>query len=290
MKKVLILGSEGQIGRPLSSHLQMKGYSINGIDILNGIKHDLRSISQQTEEAFADTDMVIFLAYDVGGSRYLESYQSSTQFLNNNLKIMLNVFSLIEKYNKDFFFASSQMSNMQFSPYGSLKLIGEHYTKILRGKTIKFWNVFGYEEDVSKAHVITDFIDSALIYSEIKMLTNGSEERQFLHVDECSKAIACLIENYDFLSCEVSYDVTSFEYTKILEVAKIIGNMTGVRIVPGNRVDQIQNSTRNEPSREILRFWTPQLSIEDGIRAVLDESRLKLRERVLKRDSSSGKC
>ena len=36
----------------------------------------------------------------------------------NNLLIMSNVFSLLKKHNRKFIFASSQMSNMDFSPYG----------------------------------------------------------------------------------------------------------------------------------------------------------------------------
>ena len=57
---------------------------------------------------------------------------------------MAQTFGFLEKYKKPFVFASSQMSNMSYSPYGVLKRVGELYTRSLKGLTVKFWNVYGY--------------------------------------------------------------------------------------------------------------------------------------------------
>jgi hypothetical protein len=38
---------------------------------------------------------------------------------------MANTFNLLKKYKKRFVFASSQMSNMSYSPYGVMKRVGE---------------------------------------------------------------------------------------------------------------------------------------------------------------------
>ena len=92
---------------------------------------------------------------------------------------MGNVFKLLKKHKKKFIFASSQMSNMDFSPYGTLKRLGEDVTKSLNGVYVKFWNVYGIEKDIEKSHVITDFILMALKKKKIKMLTNGNESRSF---------------------------------------------------------------------------------------------------------------
>ena len=74
---------------------------------------------------------VFFLAFDVGGSRYLKKYQHTFDFINNNTHLMAQAFDALNKYNKPFVFASSQMSNMSYSPYGVLKRVGELYTKSL---------------------------------------------------------------------------------------------------------------------------------------------------------------
>jgi nucleoside-diphosphate-sugar epimerase len=91
-----------------------------------------------------------------------------------------NVFALLEKYNKRFIFASSQMSNMSYSPYGVMKRVGELYTTSLRGLIVKFWNVYGIEKDYEKSHVITDFIRKGFEEGDFEMMTDGTEERQFL--------------------------------------------------------------------------------------------------------------
>ena len=102
---------------------------------------------------------------------------------------MHNTFSYLEMYPKPFIFASTQMSNMNHSAYGTLKRIGEHYTTILKGHIVRFWNTYGIENDPHKTHVITDFINSAISNKSILMRTTGEEKRQFLHADDCSKAL-----------------------------------------------------------------------------------------------------
>ena len=68
------------------------------------------------DRAIKNSDFVFVLAFDVGGSRYLKKYQHTFDFVNNNTRMMANVFDLLGKYKKRFVFASSQMSNMSYSP------------------------------------------------------------------------------------------------------------------------------------------------------------------------------
>ena len=74
---------------------------------------------------------------------------------------MKNTFELLYKEKKRFIFATSQMSNMIYSSYGVLKRIGEDITKSLGGISVRFWNVYGIENDMEKSHVVTDFIIKA---------------------------------------------------------------------------------------------------------------------------------
>ena len=153
LKKVLILGSGGQIGAYLTEYLKKKDYDVREFDITNGEHQDMRNIpNPELHRQVMTADFVFFLAFDVGGSRYLKKYQHTFDFVNNNTRIMANVFGLLEKYKKPFVFASSQMSNMSHSPYGTLKRVGELYTQTLNGLTVKFWNVYGIET-VSYTHL-----------------------------------------------------------------------------------------------------------------------------------------
>lgn len=198
--KYLILGSAGQIGAHLVKHLKDAGHSVLGYDIEENKHDDLRYYSAELLGLMYWSDFVFFLAFDVGGANYLRQYQFTYDFLSNNIKLMDNAFALLKKTGRPFIFASSQMSNMGHSSYGILKAIGERYTDSLNGLTVRFWNVYGIERnsDVSKFHVITDFILKAMS-GKITVMTDGTEVRQFLYADDCCEALELLsnLETYD---------------------------------------------------------------------------------------------
>ena len=137
--RVTILGSSGQIGSYLSKYLSKKGCIVREFDVLNGEHQDMTHIpNTYLRNAIMESDFVFFLAFDVGGSHYLKKYQHTFKFINNNTRIMANVFGYLEDYQVPFVFASSQMSNMGYSPYGVMKRVGELYTRSLNGSIVKF--------------------------------------------------------------------------------------------------------------------------------------------------------
>ena len=270
MHNILVLGSRGQIGLSLKKILgHTKKYNVIECDIVCRESNDLRNKSSFLNKLFMKADFVYFLAYDVGGSKYLENNQNATSFLNNNLLIMQNTFYYLEKYSKPFIFASTQMSNMNHSPYGTLKRIGEHYTNILGGHIVRFWNTYGIENNPEKTHVITDFIDSAISNNSILMRTKGNEKRQFLHADDCSKALLIIQQNYEHMNKRY-LDITSFEWTSIYEIAVIISNIFGnIPIKRGESDDVVQNNISNEPDPYFRKYWNPQITLEKGINSIV---------------------
>ena len=100
--KVLVLGSSGQVGFSLTEYLRNKNYEVIEFDIVNNEEQDLRIYNNKLlEQNIQSSDFVVFLAFDVGGSRYLEKYQNTFDFVNNNNLIMQNTFSLLKKYSKE---------------------------------------------------------------------------------------------------------------------------------------------------------------------------------------------
>jgi nucleoside-diphosphate-sugar epimerase len=271
--KYLILGSEGQIGHALKNFLIENNQEVLEFDIVNSVEQDLRLYDNNLLKNYIEEcDFIFFLAWDVGGSRYLQKYQDTYDFIINNLKITVNVFDLINKYKKPFIFASSQMASMSYSSYGMTKALAEKVVKSLGGITVKFWNVYGPERDLEKSHVVTDFILKAKNNKKIDMLTNGVEVRQFLHVDDCSKCLFDLSTQYNDLNPQDEFHITSFEWSSVLEVAKIIKKYyPEAEIIPGEKVDTVQLDARNEPDNNILKYWKPALSLEEGIKKVIDQ-------------------
>ena len=284
-KRVTILGSSGQIGAYLTEYLRREDkYEVREFDITNGEHQDMRTIpSPELHRVIQTSDFIFFLAFDVGGSRYLKKYQHTFDFVNNNARLMVNAFGLIEKYKKPFVFASSQMSNMSHSPYGVLKRVGELYAQTLKGLTVKFWNVYGIETDHEKAHVITDFIRKGFEEGEFEMLTDGTEERQFLYAEDCCEALETIMESYSDFKPTDPLHVTSFNSHSIKYVADTIQgqfNLLGadvdkkymdVKIKPGLAKDSVQMDKRNEADNYILGWWSPTTGLDKGIAKVFAE-------------------
>ena len=273
---ITVLGSSGQIGAYLSEYLSKKGHIVREFDVINGEHQDMTHIPNvYLRNAIMESDFVFFLAFDVGGSRYLKKYQHTFDFVNNNTRLMANAFGLLQEYDKPFVFASSQMSNMSYSPYGTLKRVGELYTESLGGLIVKFWNVYGIEKDHDKAHVITDFIRKGFEEGDFEMMTDGEEVRQFLYAEDCCEGLEAVMKNYDEFYANDPLHITNFDYTSIREVAIIIENefkLIGkpINIIPGEASDSVQLDKRNEADRFIEKYWSPKTDLETGISKVFE--------------------
>ena len=276
-KRVLILGSSGQIGAYLTEYLKEKDYDVREFDAVNGEHQDMTEIPNvELHRNIMVADFIFFLAFDVGGSHYLKKYQHTFGFINNNTRVMANAFTLIEKYKKPFVFASSQMSNMSYSPYGVMKRVGEQYTKSLNGLIVKFWNVFGIEHDMEKAHVITDFIKKGFETGTIDMMTDGTEEREFLYAEDCCEALETVMQDYDSFTSDDELHITTGNSTSILEIASEIQSLfkeigREVTVVPAESKDEVQKDARNIPDPYINEWWKPKTTVSEGIKKVFDE-------------------
>ena len=275
--KVTILGSSGQIGAYLTEYLRKKGHEVIEFDKNFDEKHDMTVIPNiKLHGAIHQSDFVFFLAFDVGGSHYLKKYQHTFGFLDNNARMMVNAFEYIQKYKKPFVFASSQMSNMSYSPYGVMKRVGELYTKSLNGLIVKFWNVYGIEKDMEKAHVITDFIVKGFETGNIDMMTDGTEEREFLYAEDCCEALETVMQEYTAFTSSDELHITSGISTSILEIAQNIQSLfkeigKEVDVSPSPSKDEVQKDARNVPDPYIKKWWQSKTSITDGIKKVFTE-------------------
>ena len=279
MTRITVLGSSGQIGAYLTKYLRDKGHDVREFDIANGEDQDMTKIPNCDLHArIATSEFVFFLAFDVGGSHYLKKYQHTFKFIDNNARIMANVFGYLNQYKVPFVFASSQMSNMSYSPYGVMKKVGELYTKSLEGLIVKFWNVYGIEKDMEKAHVITDFIRKGFETGVIDMMTDGTEAREFLYAEDCCEALEIIMGHYDKLSSDDELHITTGNYTTILEIARIIQRLFStidkeVVITRSECIDEVQKDARNKPDPYIQKFWRAKTSVKEGLSKVFFKMR-----------------
>ena len=173
---------------------------------------------------------------------------------------MTHTFNLLSKFKKKFLFASSQMSNMTYSNYGLLKLVGERVTQSLNSNYVKFWNVYGIEKDLKKAHVITDFVKMAVKKKKISMLTDGKESREFLHVRDCCEGLEIIMKRHNqFKKIKQELHLTTGTKIKIATIAKIVKNIakknkSNVKITKGKSKDQIQLNKKKKFNKFLSKY------------------------------------
>ncbi len=268
MTKNLVIGSEGFIGKPFSKFLEDKGEKVIRFDIKRSKNEDGRTY----KFSFNEVDKIYFLAWDVGGSKYLYDPNRQMSQLKWNLDLMRNVFDQLHG-KKDFLFISSQLSEEVDTVYGVTKRLGEVWTDQLGGKCVRVWNAYGVmEEESVKSHVISDFIYQALKTKKIEMMTNGEEWRQFTHINDLSSAFYLALNSNNLR--KTVYDASSYEWVRIIDIATMISKMTGAKCYPGKL-----KGRDPLPSDNMGRIpgWLPQVSLEEGLEQMIAEARKKLK-------------
>jgi len=266
MNTNLVIGSEGFIGKHFCKFLMDKGEKVIHFDIQRTKKEDGRFFKFD----FKKIDKIYFLAWDVGGSKYL--YKSGLQMsqLKWNLDLMINIFNQLEEKKKtDFLFVSSQLTEEADTVYGVTKRLGEVWADLLKGACVRVWNAYGVmEKNDIKSHVISDFIYQALKTGKIKMMTNGEEWRQFTHIDDLSNAFYMALNSKNLR--RTVYDASSYEWIRIIDVARIIADLTGAKVYPGKIKGHDPHPADNMGR---VPGWLPSVEIKDGITVMVEEAK-----------------
>ncbi len=263
----MVLGSEGFVGRPLCDYLRAAGEEVVPFDLKRGEHEDARRASINLD----GIDRLYFLAWEVGGAKYL--YRDDVQFrqLDWNLQLLLNVMPQLRAAKIPFLFVSSQLAQEYDTVYGVTKRLGEVWTHLLEGVRVRLWNVYGnYESPNERSHVISDFVHQALEKGRIDMMTTGTEIRQFIYIDDACSAFHIGLRN----RVQGVYDVSNFEWVSILDVARTISELTGAEVVPGSKV----GSTPQTPMVGKIPGWHAAISLREGLSRMVELYRRKRAE------------
>ena len=102
------------------------------------------------------------------------------------------------------------------------------------------------------------------------MRTDGREKRQFLYVEDCCEALLILSEKYNSISRTEPLHISNFEWTSIEDLAKIISNIYKCNYTKGQKKDTVQLNLQYEPDKNILKYWKPKTSLQEGIGKIID--------------------
>ena len=293
--KVLVVGANGMVGTAVSEKL-LKSNKVEELTSSTREDTDLFSY-KQTEELINKErpDVLIIAAAKVGGIFYNNTKR--TEFILENLKININVLesciphphikvinlgsSCIYPLN-----ASNPISEDSFmdgklaptnSPYAMAKLSGIELGRSLKAqfghKVINLMptNLYGPNDNFSEtdSHVIPGLIKRMHTAKnnkekEFKIWGSGKPLREFLYVEDLSKAISLLIEKD---TDEDILNVGSGQEVSIKELAMKIKNVIGFQgDLKFDKTKPDGNPRKLLDSSKINRLgWFSEVTLDDGL-------------------------
>lgn len=257
----LVIGSEGFVGRPFCAWLEARGETVIRYDVRRHASEDAR----QGPLDLSDVDRVYVLAWDVGGAKYLYREDVQLRQMEWNVGLLHNLMPQLGAAGVPFLFVSSQLAEDVDTVYGVTKRLGEVWTEQLGGTRVRLWNVYGpVEERTERSHVVSDFVMQAVTGGRITMLTDGTEERHFIHIDDVCRGLHTAMDRRIRSVC----DITSFEWVSVRSVAEMVGEIAGAEVVPGPRPGR----TPHTPIAGKIEGWWPAVGLREGLRQMIERA------------------
>lgn len=294
--KVIVTGGAGFIGSNLVDSLVEKGFDVHVIDNLIAgkksnvnLKAKLHVVDitdlQKIKPLFKNTKFVFHLAA-LPRVQYSIDYPKETHKVN--VTGLLNVLISAREANvsRVIYSASSSaygdqkklplietMPAMPKSPYGLHKYIGELYCSVwsqvynLPTVSLRYFNVYGRRQDPSGAYplVIGKFIKLKKEGKPMTITGDGKQTRDFTNVRDVVNANILAMKSRKVGNGEV-INIGRGENCSVNKIAKIIGGP--VKHIPA-RFEPKNTLADNRLAKKLLG-WIPKVSIEDGIKELLN--------------------
>ena len=216
--KFVVTGGAGFIGKNIVKLLVKQDYEVEVIDNLHSGKiSNLEDVKNQIKFHccdILDLEKMEQICKDVDGVFHQaaltvvqESYKKKDEYYKVNVKGTENIFNLAKKYNFKVIFASSSsiygntetipikenFERNPINPYGQTKLEDEYLAEKFwkMGVSIiglRYFNVFGRDQNISYAGVITKFLDRILKNESPQIFGVGDQVRDFVFVEDVAQA------------------------------------------------------------------------------------------------------
>lgn len=237
MKKVLVTGGCGFVGRALTLELIKRGYSVDVIDNLfigNEAKipegctflgGDIRGMDNQYDKPYT---CIFHLA---ALSRIQPSFQNPTLTFSVNVNGTKQVveYAFQNKCKVIYSGSSSRHHNPTLSPYAMSKHMGEEWIKMykkvydLDAEIVRFYNVYGPGElvDSHMAAVIGLWRAAIKKGETIKIHGDGEQKRDFTHIDDIVDGLIRIAESNE--KHEDAWELGTGKNYSLNEVANMFG-------------------------------------------------------------------
>ena len=295
VERVLVTGGCGFIGANLVRHIHAQGdCRVRVVDDLRTgresyVPRDLAEVvigdvadPAVLEPALEGVDAVVHLASQTG---VLPSVEDPARDFEGNTMATFRVLDACRRRGiARVVFASSGASvgdvtppihenvvPRPVSPYGAGKLAGEAYVQGFAGSfgmqtcALRFSNVYG-PYSLHKDNAIPNFIRRCLRGERLEIYGDGSQTRDFIHVDDLCAGIMAAV-SADGIGGEVLQLGTSVE-TSVAELARLIQEVTGAEAeidFEERRAGEVYKSRVDISKAQRLLDFNPVIELREGL-------------------------
>jgi len=284
-KKILITGSHGFVGRYFVNYFGSNGFnSLDLVDLKNN--RECRAFFKETETQY---DLVIHLAAIVGGR---ESIEGRPLAVADNLSIDSEFFQWCLKTNphKIVYFSSSaayptwlqadegsilreneiNLKSFLGTPdmtYGLSKLVGEYLAQFVPNVHI-FRPFSGYGMDQDLTYPFPMYVKRAVEKDDpFEVWGPGTQTRDFIHMRDVVNAVMVAVDQGITGPINLGTGIA----TSFLQLAQMCMDEVGYKGEIKTRPDKpVGCMHRVSDNTKLLEFYTPKITLEEGIREAVD--------------------
>jgi UDP-glucose 4-epimerase len=173
--------------------------------------------------------------------------------------------------------------NCPISPYGTSKLAGEHYIRMLgalRGfeaVAMRYANVFGPRQDPkSEAGVVSIFVSRLLARRPLTIFGDGKQTRDYVFVGDVARAnvlaSSCALPSVTAHESR-AFNIATSKQTSVLELAAIVGRVMGVEPAlefAEARAGELLRSALDVSKAKRVLGWQPEVSFDAGLPKLIE--------------------
>lgn len=281
MKKVLVTGACGYLGARLSKYLAKKGYVVTAFDsfdpsrysqwtllmeeVIIGDIRDGTTLSNLSEKQFDVAIHLISLDHHkseddpnlVSSINVMPTWNLLDKLTRHGLEKFI-YFSTFHVYGKiPSKIITEDHTPAPLSTYGLTHLLSENICNYFNVKTetncinVRLSNSYGspvFIENNCWWLVINDWCKTAYKENKIKLLSDGSPQRDFIHLSDICRLIEIFIEGEDGFN-ENIFNIASGKTLTILELAHIVQSVFNKRYSKKIPIYLPDNSISKDPNR-----------------------------------------
>jgi len=298
MAKIIVTGGAGFIGSNIIDALIEKGHDVLIIDNLStGKKENVNPKAKFVQEDLLNFEKiqplfkgVDFVFHEAALPRIPLSIEKPIETNDINIKATLHVLVAARdaKVKKVIYASSSSALGGKaampmkedaacdpLNPYSLQKYVGELYCKIfsdifkLPTVTLRYFNVYGPRQprEGSYTPVIGIFLTQKKAGQPLTITGDGEQTRDFTHVFDVARINILAMESDKVGKGEV-INVGAGKNHSVNEIAKIVGGESvHIPMRLGEMKDTLADTTK---ARELLG-WQPEITLEEGIKELLEE-------------------